>query len=216
MGKRQWGRPPLEECPDAELALVSSSPLVDRHHVTVSPLWSPPPKKHLLHARGCRALSLLLLTAWLGLGSAGRQGRDHTDAPIRSEEGAGLLREQADCWNRGDLEGFVARYTGEAPLTFLTGRGLTQGRDDLLANYKKGYPDAASRGVLTFGLLHHQQLGADHALVLGVYHLQRNEPAGGYFSLVIRREKDGALAITHDHTSAADGDLPAIDPQAVR
>ncbi|MCA8974231.1 MAG: DUF4440 domain-containing protein [Planctomycetes bacterium] len=113
-----------------------------------------------------------------------------------------VLNEQAEQWNRGDLRAFVATYWPGPELTFLGSGGLTRGQQDLLANYERGYPTAAARGVLTFHVLDFQPLGDDHALLLGRYELDRAKPDAGFFSLVLRRHGD-TVAILHDHTSRA-------------
>jgi beta-aspartyl-peptidase (threonine type) len=107
-------------------------------------------------------------------------------------------------WNAGDLPGFVDTYWDGPELTFLGSGGLVRGRQDLLANYRRGYPDAGARGVLSFEVLEFRPLGSDHALLLGRYRLDRDQPAGGVFSLVLARA-GGQLAIVHDHTSADAG-----------
>jgi hypothetical protein len=120
---------------------------------------------------------------------------------ITRAEVQALLDAQVERWNAGDLTGFVATYWDGPELTFLGSSGLTRGRTDLLANYQRGYPTPAARGVLSFEVLDFQPLGSDHALLLGRYRIQRAEPAAGVFTLVIARQHDG-LAILHDHSSA--------------
>ena len=58
-----------------------------------------------------------------------------------------LLSEQAEAWNRGDLEGFCSVYADD--VAFLTPKGMTRGRKEVLARYRERYPDAASRGHLS-------------------------------------------------------------------
>lgn len=126
-------------------------------------------------------------------------------APIDRAAAEGALREQAAKWNAGDLPGFVATYRDGPELTFLGARGLVRGRQDLLATYERGYPTAAARGRLAFEVLDFRPLGADHALLLGRYAIDRPPPAdgdAGFFTLVLERRSDG-VAILHDHTSAA-------------
>lgn len=113
-----------------------------------------------------------------------------------------MLSVQAGKWNAGDLPGFVATYWDGPELTFLGATGLTRGRADLLANYQRGYPDAAARGILTFDVLDFRQLGDGHALLLGRFHIERRQPAHGWFSLVLGR-RDGQVVILHDHTTEA-------------
>jgi len=62
-----------------------------------------------------------------------------------------LLEEQSAAWNRGDLEAFCAVYADDA--TFVSPSGLTQGRDAVLARYRKRYPDQAAMGHLSLEIL---------------------------------------------------------------
>lgn len=61
-----------------------------------------------------------------------------------------VLAAQVDAWNTGDLEGFCAAYAQDA--TYLTGVGVTRGRDALLASLRQRYPDPASMGRLQVGV----------------------------------------------------------------
>ncbi|HEV8578895.1 MAG TPA: nuclear transport factor 2 family protein [Thermoanaerobaculia bacterium] len=64
---------------------------------------------------------------------------------------AALLRAQSDAWNRGDLEAFTAVYAEDA--SFLSPSGLTRGRSEVLARYRKRYPDKAAMGTLTLEVI---------------------------------------------------------------
>ncbi|MCB9686291.1 MAG: nuclear transport factor 2 family protein [Alphaproteobacteria bacterium] len=61
-----------------------------------------------------------------------------------------VLAAQVDAWNTGDLDGFCAAYAQDA--TYLTDRGVTRGREALLANLRQRYPDPASMGRLQVGV----------------------------------------------------------------
>lgn len=67
------------------------------------------------------------------------------------EQVAAVLRAQSDAWNRGDLEAFTAVYAEDA--AFLTSSGLTRGRNEVLARYRKRYPDKAAMGKLTLEVI---------------------------------------------------------------
>src|SRR4051794_14702491 len=71
--------------------------------------------------------------------------------PVRIESAKAFMTEQAAAWNRGDLEAFCGSYADDA--TFMTPTGLTKGRDQVLARYKKRYPDKAAMGTLAFEFL---------------------------------------------------------------
>lgn len=117
-----------------------------------------------------------------------------------------MLYRQADAWNAGDLEAFMEPYWHSADLTFSAGGTVTRGWKHTLANYCRRYPTRADMGTLTFSHLEVTALGNDAALVLGRWHLNRDDPVGGAFSLVLRRIEGTDTAgprwvIIHDHTS---------------
>lgn len=58
-----------------------------------------------------------------------------------------LLEEQVAAWNRGDLEGFTSAYADAA--LFVSPSGMREGREEVLARYRKSYPDARAMGKLT-------------------------------------------------------------------
>jgi ketosteroid isomerase-like protein len=112
----------------------------------------------------------------------------------------GILSEQAAAWNRGDIDGFMQHYWKSEDLTFSSGGHTTRGWKTTKDNYKLRYPTRERMGHLTFDGLEVFPLGDSAALMLGHWHLDRNNPVGGSFSLVFRKT-DGAWVIVHDHTS---------------
>lgn len=125
-----------------------------------------------------------------------------TAMPMQRDAAAAVLDEQAEAWNRGDLETFVATYWDGPELTFFGASGLTRGRADLLATYRRSYPTAKERGHLSFEVVDFTPLGATHALLLGRYRIAGERPSSGVFTLVLA-EQDGRIAILHDHTTGA-------------
>jgi peptidoglycan-N-acetylglucosamine deacetylase len=85
-----------------------------------------------------------------GYGHYERLARLKSAADARREI-ASLLETQAAAWNRGDLEAFCSVYAADA--AFASPTGLTRGRDAVLARYRTRYPDAASRGTLSFEIV---------------------------------------------------------------
>ncbi|MEC7583532.1 MAG: hypothetical protein VYE77_04380 [Planctomycetota bacterium] len=142
-----------------------------------------------------RASHVAVLLAGLALGAC-------QSPPLDRGPCEDMLQEQARQWNRGDLPGFVSAYWPGQRLTFLGSGGLTRGQQDLLARYQKNYPTAKERGQLTFTVIDFQPLGPDHALLLGRYELDRDQPDAGFFSLVLARDGQ-TVRILHDHTSRA-------------
>ncbi len=113
-----------------------------------------------------------------------------------------VLHSQQEAWNRGDVDAFLVGYWQSPELTFSGTSGVSRGWDGVLARYKKNYPDRAAMGQLEFSGLEFRFLGRDAALVLGKWHLKREQgDIGGVFTLVWQRFPDG-WKIIHDHTSA--------------
>lgn len=141
------------------------------------------------------AILLVVLGAVRLLGTPA-QGRDTDTKAITA-----VLSAQQAAWNRGDVDAFLVGYWHSSELTFSGSSGVSRGWDGVLARYKKTYPDRATMGQLDFSDLEFRFLGPDAALVLGRWHLKRENEVGGVFSLVWQRFPDG-WKIVHDHTSA--------------
>lgn len=117
-----------------------------------------------------------------------------------AEEIRSVLSVQQAAWNNGEIEVFMKPYWQSADLSFSSDGRVTRGWDETLAGYRKRYPTRDAMGHLTFGELEITRLAADAALVLGRWQLERDEPVGGTFTLVLRKNR-GRWVIVHDHTS---------------
>lgn len=93
-------------------------------------------------------LSLALMTVLAADGGA---------ATTRDEVLA-LVQRQVDAWNRGDLDTFVELYADDAVFVSpprpasdagVAHDGVTRSRAEVLARYKKRYPDRKAMGQLT-------------------------------------------------------------------
>jgi len=113
------------------------------------------------------------------------------------------LTAQDAAWNAGDLEAFMEPYWQSEDLTFSSGGKVTRGWESTLKHYQSRYPTREIMGQLTFSDLEIRGLGRKSALVLGRWRLERENPIGGAFTLVMRRER-GRWIIVHDHTSKDD------------
>ena len=97
-----------------------------------------------------------------------------------------LLAAQTKAWNEGNLVGFMEGYLPSDSLLFVGKSGPTYGFNNTLNNYKKGYPDTASMGKLTFTLLALTPIEKKHYRVLGKWSLQRSKgDVSGYFTLLL-------------------------------
>lgn len=149
----------------------------------------------------CFFLTLGVTAACMGCRSADRPS--FQPATIRI-----LLNRQAQAWNRGDVEAFMEAYDRSPDLTFSSGGRVTRGWQSTLDNYRRRYPTRKTMGRLTFSDLEITELGREAAMVLGRWHLDRDESVGGAFTLILRR-KAGRWVIIHDHTSRTPADAPS-------
>jgi ketosteroid isomerase-like protein len=112
-----------------------------------------------------------------------------------------IVLEQSDAWNRGDIDAFMTGYWNDPSLTFSSGGETHRGWQDTRDRYLKKYPNRSVMGKLTFSKLETESLSDSAAIMLGNWHLERDKPVGGNFTLVWRKI-DGKWLIIHDHSSA--------------
>lgn len=121
---------------------------------------------------------------------------------ISKKEITDMMLQQAKDWSNGNIEAFMNGYQKTDSLRFIGGRGITYGWQQTLENYKKGYPDKAHTGTLTFDLLDFDRLAENVYLVIGKYHLERSiGNADGIFSVILKKI-DGEWKIIADHSSS--------------
>ena len=112
-----------------------------------------------------------------------------------------LLAAQTEAWNRGDVEGFMKGYWKSDSLMFIGKSGVTHGWQNTLNNYKKGYPDTAAMGRLSFDILSVKNLSPEYFFVVGKWMLARTKgDLSGHYTLLFRKIK-GAWVIIADHSS---------------
>jgi len=112
-----------------------------------------------------------------------------------------VLDAQVKAWNRGAVSAFMQGYWNSSQTEFVGSTGIVRGWQPVLDRYRKSYPDRAAMGHLDFSKLEITMLGPDAAMVVGHFHLQRqNDAPSGVFTLVFRKFPEG-WRIIHDHTS---------------
>ncbi|TCC93294.1 DUF4440 domain-containing protein [Pedobacter frigiditerrae] len=112
-----------------------------------------------------------------------------------------VLEKQRAEWNKGDVEAYMQGYWKSDSLLFVGKSGPTYGWQKTLENYKKGYPDKATMGYLTFGIKKVEFLTKDKAFVLGSWNVkQEKAELKGYFTLLLRKI-DGFWKVVVDHSS---------------
>jgi uncharacterized protein (TIGR02246 family) len=148
-------------------------------------------------------LATLLILIFCGVASFAGSADETTGRQTDRRAIRAVLDAQQAAWNRGDIAAFLTGYWHSPNLTFSGSNGIFRGWDAVMGRYKKNYPDRSAMGTLDFSNLEFRFLGPDAALVLGHWHLKReNGELGGVFSLVFQRFPEG-WRITHDHTSAS-------------
>ena len=117
-----------------------------------------------------------------------------------SDEVVKLMKKQELAWNAGDIDGFMKYYWKDDSLKFIGKSGITYGWQKTLENYKKNYPDKTAMGKLTFVIKNCEQLSGSSVYIIGSWNLEKEKPAGGYFTLLWKKIK-GDWVIVVDHTS---------------
>lgn len=140
-----------------------------------------------------KALIILVLCS-LGLGAPAQSSKDKQDI-------LNVLEKQRVAWNTGNIEAYMQGYIKSDSLLFVGKSGPTYGWQKTMDNYKRGYPDRAAMGILTFGIKKVEFVSKDAAFVLGSWHLKRekDEPQG-YFTLLLRKIKHEWKVVV-DHSS---------------
>jgi ketosteroid isomerase-like protein len=112
-----------------------------------------------------------------------------------------LLEQQRSDWNAGNVEAYMEGYWKSDSLLFVGKSGPTYGWHKTLENYKKGYPDKAAMGYLTFGIKKVEFLTKDNAFALGSWNVkQEQKELKGHFTLLLRKI-NGAWKVVVDHSS---------------
>ena len=112
-----------------------------------------------------------------------------------------LLENQRQAWNQGNIEAFMEGYWKSEQLQFIGQNGVTYGWDNTLKRYKKGYPDKAAMGQLTFDIINVDKRSKKVISMLGKFTLKRdNDEPSGYFLLIFQKIKK-KWVIVADHTS---------------
>ena len=155
-----------------------------------------------------KTIGAAILVLILGGGTADGAAREAptraTRVPASAEAATRartLLETQAAAWNRGDLEAFCSVYAEDA--LFLTAFGLTKGRAEVLARYRTRYPDAASRGTLSFEVLSVDRLaggaGGEALSVVARWTISRPDRPAATGLTLLNLVRDGAgWTIVHD------------------
>ena len=109
-----------------------------------------------------------------------------------------VLKTQENAWNQNDLEGFMQSYWKSDSLKFYGSKGVTNGWQKTLDNYKKGYPSKEYTGTLTFTIDAITKIEDHSYYVMGQFHLVRDAGNANGVFLIIFRKIDGEWKIVAD------------------
>ncbi|QAA82637.1 nuclear transport factor 2 family protein [Aequorivita sp. H23M31] len=109
-----------------------------------------------------------------------------------------VLISQEKAWNQFDLEGYMQGYWKTDSLKFYGSKGLTNGWQQTLDNYKKGYPSKEYTGTLKFTVDNISQIEENSYSVMGQYHLTRKAGNANGVFMIIFKKIDGEWRIVAD------------------
>ena len=112
-----------------------------------------------------------------------------------------MLSTQQECWNNGDIDGFMQGYWQSEKLIFTSqNHEPTHGWNNTLERYKNSYPTKSSMGELKFQILDLKLISKTTATLKGKWELNREKDnPNGIFWLDIEKF-DNDWLITKDST----------------
>ena len=120
-----------------------------------------------------------------------------------------ILTSQQECWNNGDIDGFMQGYWNSEKLIFTSlSHKPAYGWKNTLERYKNSYPTRASMGELKFEILDLQLISRTTAALKGKRELIREKDhPNGLFWLDIEKFDESWL-ITKDSTISFEINIP--------
>ena len=108
-----------------------------------------------------------------------------------------VLLAQKECWNNGDIDGFMKGYWNSEELIFTSkNHQPAYGWQETLNRYKQSYPTKESMGIFSYLILKSQLLNDTIAHLNGTWELQRSyDHPKGTFYLTFRKFQDKWLII---------------------
>tara|TARA_B110000116_G_scaffold215727_1_gene192458 strand:+ start:121 stop:546 length:426 start_codon:yes stop_codon:yes gene_type:complete len=116
-----------------------------------------------------------------------------------------ILATQQECWNNGDIDGFMQGYWNSEELIFTSlNHKPTYGWNNTLERYKNSYPTKYSMGEFRFEILDIELTSKKTAILNGKWKLIRiNDHPKGFFWLDLEKFDENWL-ITKDSTISFD------------
>jgi hypothetical protein len=120
-----------------------------------------------------------------------------------------ILSSQKECWNNGDIDGFMQGYWNSEKLIFTSLiHKATYGWKNTLKRYKNSYPTKSSMGELNFEILDLKLISKTNATLKGKWELIREKDhPNGLFWLDLEKFDKNWL-ITKDSTISFEINTP--------
>lgn len=118
-------------------------------------------------------------------------------------EAVKIVLAQEASWNKGDLDGFLARFKDDPETQVMLGNSV-RGLANIRATFRLNYPNRDSMGTIDYSDVEARELGENFALATGKYHLERSKKAGGSaegtFTEVMEKTDKGWMIIFSETT----------------
>ena len=113
------------------------------------------------------------------------------------------LANSEECWNKGDLRGFMDVYVKSEQILFISGTSFVHGWQESYQHYIKKYGNAKQNmGQLHIKIESIRLLDKEHAFAYGRYHLKTaNATYDGVTSLILEKDKE-RWRIMIDHSNS--------------
>lgn len=126
---------------------------------------------------GIVALVFCAATGVAVSGRAQKQDKLYT-ATHQQLEAVKIVLAQEAAWNKGDIDGFLARFKDDPETQVMLGTSV-RGLAAIRAAFHTNYPNHDTMGQIAYSDVEARELGENFALATGQYHLDRSKKAGG-------------------------------------
>ena len=154
---------------------------------------------------------LLILTLFImnSCGDKKQQKEDVSQNPTEIKAIKEILNAQKECWNNGDIDGFMEGYWNSEELIFTSlSHEPAFGWENTLERYKNSYPTKESMGELKFEFLDLKLISKNTASLKGKWELIReSDNPNGLFWLDLQKF-DKKWLITKDSTISFEINIP--------
>ena len=107
-----------------------------------------------------------------------------------------VLEQQKQCWNNGDIDGFMQGYWKSKDLVFTSLKyKTTYGWEETLRRYQESYPTKSSMGELEFEIIKVNLTSKNTAKLEGKWKLIKEKNPNGVFWLDLKKFDENWLII---------------------